>query len=143
MTRERRRAAAGKTPRRWRARPCGRNLYNHRMAGILYARATNIMGAEDNDEQAQAYDTEEELVIPQVTSSATLLAMARPAKSQRRCCSPAMQTDGEAFEIVEVDGRLVALDETDGRFYRMRMRRTLFCTLISCHRAKLLDDWRA
>ena len=66
------------------------------MAGVLHARATDIMGAEDNDEQAQAYDSEEQLVrvVPQVTSSATLLAMTRPAKSRRHCCSPAMQTVG-------------------------------------------------
>jgi len=94
----------------------GRNLYNQRVASVLYARATDIMGvaAEDDEEQVQvqAYDAEEQLVVPQVTSGATLLAMARPAKSRRRRCPPAMQmTDGEAFEIVEVDGRLVALDE--------------------------------
>jgi hypothetical protein len=73
------------------------------------------MSAGDNDEQVQAYDTEEQLVVPQVTLS-MLLAMAWPAKSRRHCCSPAtMQTDGKAFEIVEVDGHLVAFDETDGR----------------------------
>ena len=44
-----------------------------------------------------------------VTSGATLLAMARPAKS--RYYSPLSITDGEAFEVVEIDGRLVALDE--------------------------------
>jgi len=40
-------------------------------------------------------------VVPQVrsTSGAALLAMARPF------------TDGEAFEVVEIDGRLVAFDE--------------------------------
>jgi hypothetical protein len=83
------------------------------VAGVLHARAGDITGAaEDDEEQAQAYDAEDQLVAPQVTSGATLLAMARPAKSRRRRCPPAMQmTDGEAFEIVEVDGRLVALDE--------------------------------
>lgn len=95
----------------------GRNLYNQRVACVLLARSTDIMGvgAEDEaqeEEQAQAYDAEEQLVVPQVTSGATLLAMARPAKSRRRRCPLAMSmTDGEAFEIVEVDGRLVALDE--------------------------------
>ena len=57
---------------------------------------------------------EEQLVVPRhATSGATLLAMARPAKPRRsRRCLPVMQmTDGEAFEIVEIDGRLVALDE--------------------------------
>jgi len=49
------------------------------------------------------------------TSGAMLLAMARPAKTRRsrgrqhRC--PPVMTDGEMFELVEVDGRLVALDE--------------------------------
>ncbi|KAI0305304.1 hypothetical protein B0F90DRAFT_1666744 [Multifurca ochricompacta] len=42
------------------------------------------------------------------TSGATLLAMARPAKMRS---SPPHITDGEAFEVVEIDGRLVALDE--------------------------------
>jgi hypothetical protein len=39
-----------------------------------------------------------------------LLAMARPAKTRQRRCPPVM-TDGETFEVVEIDGRLVALDE--------------------------------
>jgi hypothetical protein len=43
-----------------------------------------------------------------MTSGATLLAMARPVKSRH---SPLAITDGEAFEVVEIDGRLVALDE--------------------------------
>ena len=34
--------------------------------------------------------------------------MARPAKTRR---PPLQITDGEAFEVVEIDGRLVALDE--------------------------------
>jgi hypothetical protein len=42
------------------------------------------------------------------TSGATLLAMARPAKTRRL---PLPITDGEAFEVVEIDGCLVALDE--------------------------------
>jgi hypothetical protein len=42
------------------------------------------------------------------TSGTTLLAMARPAKRHH---SPLAITDGEAFEVVEIDGRLVALDE--------------------------------
>lgn len=49
-----------------------------------------------------------------MTSGAVLLAMARPAKDHRgRRRHPHMLgvTDGEAFEVVEVDGRFVALDE--------------------------------
>ena len=91
----------------------GRNLDNHRVAA-LRAHSIDTMGAaEEVDHQQHAQETEEErLVVPEATSGATLLAMARPAKSRRRRCPPAMQmTDGEAFEIVEVDGRLVALDE--------------------------------
>ena len=96
----------------------GRNLYNHRIAG-----------AEDCDhhphphhrlEDEEAYDAaegEEEVRFAAAeeqtaTSGAMLLAMARPAKAKtrRRGCPPVM-TDGEMFEIVEIDGRLVALDE--------------------------------
>jgi len=66
----------------------------------------------------EAEEEEEELVVPQdVASGAMLLAMARPAKMRHgRCGRPhrsplAAMTDGEAFEVIEVDGRLVALDE--------------------------------
>ena len=34
--------------------------------------------------------------------------MARPAKTRR---PPQQTTDGEAFEVIEIDGRLVAFDE--------------------------------
>jgi len=88
--------------------------------------------ADDDDDGAQDYyheqreekgkwkarEEEEELVVPQdVASGAMLLAMARPAKTRhgrrgRPHRSPlAAMTDGEAFEVIEVDGRLVALDE--------------------------------
>jgi hypothetical protein len=56
--------------------------------------------SDDDDESTTARST--------MTSGATLLAMARPVKSRH---SPLAITDGEAFEVVEIDGRLVALDE--------------------------------
>jgi len=68
---------------------------------------------DDSDTDDDEHDVEEALmedVAPREhsTSGAALLAMARPAKTRR----PPMQiTDGEAFEVVEIDGRLVALDE--------------------------------
>jgi hypothetical protein len=49
-----------------------------------------------------------EAVRSATTSGATLLAMARPAKTRR---PPLAITDGELFEVVEIDGRIVALDE--------------------------------
>ena len=67
----------------------------------------------DSDTDVDDYEVDEvvmEDVVPHThsTSGAALLAMARPAKTRR----PAPQiTDGELFEIVEIDGRLVALDE--------------------------------
>lgn len=66
------------------------------------------------DSEEAAYDTEEEVRFAeeeQATSGAMLLAMARPAKTRRRRRCPPVMTDGEMFEIVEIDGRLVALDE--------------------------------
>jgi len=80
----------------------------------------------EDEEEAYDYDTDEEEEAvrfieeeqqqqqQQATSGAMLLAMARPAKTRTRGqqgrCPPVM-TDGERFEIVEIDGRLVALDE--------------------------------
>ena len=110
----------------------GRNTYNHRKAGALHVRATDIIttaavaaGAEDGDyhhhhhhveeedDEEAYYDTEEEKEVrfteEQATSGAMLLAMARPAKTRTR--RPPAMTDGEMFEVVEIDGRLVALDE--------------------------------
>ena len=99
----------------------GRNVYNHRVACatdiIDVAAAAEDGGDQDQQQQQEQelahYEMEEQLVVPRhATSGATLLAMARPAKPRRRRGSPVMQmTDGEAFEIVEIDGRLVALDE--------------------------------
>ena len=79
---------------------------------------------EDEEDEYAFYDTEEEEEAGRSaeeeedehqhqqagTSGAMLLAMARPAKTRQRRCPPVM-TDGEMFEIVEIDGRLVALDE--------------------------------
>jgi hypothetical protein len=69
--------------------------------------------SEEDGEEAEAAEvseplTEVEARSTMTTSGAMLLAMARPAKTHR---SPLQITDGEAFEIVEIDGRLVALDE--------------------------------
>lgn len=112
----------------------GRNLYNHRKAGatdiIITIPALAAAAAvedgdhhlEEHEEEAAVYyyDNEEEEQAArfaeqqqqrqQGTSGAMLLAMARPAKTRQRRCPPVM-TDGETFEVVEIDGRLVALDE--------------------------------
>jgi hypothetical protein len=111
----------------------GRNLYNHRKAGALHFRgATDTITAptptaavEDGDhhyhhyhqmeDEEGYYNTEEEEIRfaeeQQATSGAMLLAMARPAKTRSRRQHPPVMTDGETFEVVEIDGRLVALDE--------------------------------
>lgn len=114
----------------------GRNLYNHRKACASHVRGatdtipTTTSAIEDGDhhhledeEAAAYYDTEEEeeaVVVrfteqqqqQQATSGASLLAMARPAKIRaRQHHRPPVMTDGERFEVVEIDGRLVALDE--------------------------------
>jgi hypothetical protein len=117
----------------------GRNTYNHRKAGALHVRATDIITTttttpadvhhpEDDDDSEDAYayaydydtaaaaaaEAEEEAAVrfAEATSGAMLLAMARPAKTRtRRRRHPPVVTDGEMFEIVEIDGRLVALDE--------------------------------
>ncbi len=94
----------------------GRNLYNHRTAATC---ATDIfLTAEDIDhqhhhlqeEEVQGTEEEARMTEEQATSGAMLLAMARPAKTRRHRCQPLM-TDGEAFEVVEIDGLLVVLDE--------------------------------
>lgn len=69
--------------------------------------------SEEDGEEAEAAEAFEPLTEAEARSTTTmsgamLLAMARPAKTHR---SPLQITDGEAFEIVEIDGRLVALDE--------------------------------
>jgi len=75
---------------------------------------------EQREEKGKMREGEGELrvVIPQEMASGTmLLAMARPAKTRHgrrgrdHHSSFAAMTDGEAFEFIEVDGRLVALDE--------------------------------
>jgi hypothetical protein len=90
---------------------------------IITTTATTTAAAKDGDyhrhpEDDSEDDTEEEEEVVvgfteeqvQATSGAMLLAMARPAKTRTRRHAPVM-TDGEMFEIVEIDGRLVALDE--------------------------------
>lgn len=102
----------------------GRNLDNHRNAAALHLGTADTMttAAGDHhhhhrhrleDSEEAAYDTKEEVKFAeeQATSGTMLLAMARPAKTRRRRRCPPVMTDGEMFEIVEIDGRLVALDE--------------------------------
>jgi hypothetical protein len=77
------------------------------------ALASHIRADSDTDDDDDEHEVDEaviEDVVPQAhsTSGAALLAMARPAKTRR---PPLQITDGEAFEVVEIDGRLVALDE--------------------------------
>jgi len=102
----------------------GRNLDNQRAAiSRLHASAAAAVvvegcDAEEEEEEEEAareaVHSGHEVVVPHVTSGAVLLAMARPAKVHGgRRHHPHMLgvTDGEAFEVVEVDGRFVALDE--------------------------------
>ena len=94
----------------------GRSFEYHRTVGALHARATDLItaDAEDSGYHEEAHDTEEEevrFVEEQATSGAMLLAMAQPPKTRRRHRCPPVMTDGEIFEVVEIDGRLVALDE--------------------------------
>jgi hypothetical protein len=81
----------------------GRNIDNLR----TLASRLRIDSDTDDDEVEEAEIGD---IVPQArsTSGAALLAMARPAKTRR---PPPQTTDGEAFEIVEIDGRLVAFDE--------------------------------
>ena len=83
----------------------GRSLDNFR------ALASHLRDDSDTDDDLdEVVEAEIEDVVPEArtTSGAALLAMARPAKTRR----PHPQTtDGEAFEVVEIDGRLVAFDE--------------------------------
>jgi len=85
----------------------GRSLDNTRVI------ASHIRADSDTDEEEEEEEADEvviEDVVPRThsTSGAALLAMARPAKTRR---PPPHITDGEAFEFVEIDGQLVALDE--------------------------------
>ncbi len=81
----------------------GRNLDNIRTL------ASSIRGDTDTEDDDEADEAEvEDVPGASSTSGAALLAMARLVKTHR---SPLQTTDGEAFEIVEIEGRLVALDE--------------------------------
>ncbi|KAH9985625.1 hypothetical protein BJV74DRAFT_552694 [Russula compacta] len=89
----------------------GRSFDNQRVAAS-HIRATDDIGTGEQDGGEKEQEQE---LIPQTqpemtTSGAMLLAMARPAKIRRGHHDPPT-TDGEAFEVVEVDGRFVALDE--------------------------------
>jgi len=84
----------------------GRNLHNFRvLASHTRINSDPEFGDDDEVEPGEIGN-----VVPQarLTSGAALLAMARPAKTRR---PPPHTTDGEAFELVEIDGRLVAFDE--------------------------------
>ncbi|KAI9433006.1 hypothetical protein H4582DRAFT_1022567 [Lactarius indigo] len=83
----------------------GRNLDNFRE---LASHVRGDSDTEDDDEVDEAVETTEDVPPARSTSGAALLAMARPAKTRR---PPPQTTDGEAFEVVEIDGRLVTLDE--------------------------------
>jgi len=101
----------------------GLNLDNHRET------ASHVHASEDTDaDKWHAWhlavldrigaDLEQRFgeppAVQRETSGEMLLAMARPAKPRRgarRRQPAAAMTDGEPFEVVEVDGRLVALDE--------------------------------
>ena len=89
----------------------GRNLDNFRM---LTSHIWDLSDS-DSDSDSDSYEDDEAEIEDVVhhthsTSGAALLAIARPVKTRR----PLPQTtDGEAFEIIEIDGRLVAFDEDD------------------------------
>ncbi|KAH9028584.1 hypothetical protein EDB85DRAFT_2147811 [Lactarius pseudohatsudake] len=83
----------------------GRNVDNFRE---LASHVRGDSDTEDDDEVDEAAETTEDVPPARSTSGAALLAMARPAKTRR---PPPQTTDGEAFEVVEIDGRFVALDE--------------------------------
>ncbi|KAH9962213.1 hypothetical protein BC827DRAFT_1155050 [Russula dissimulans] len=115
----------------------GRTLDFHRTITVTSPSLTDDGGdaddAQDRHEQQQQHeekekekgkgrereeDDDDELAVPLpqgIASGAMLLAMAQPAKTRhgRRGRRPhhGPMTDGEAFEVVEVDGRFVALDE--------------------------------
>jgi len=105
----------------------GRNLDNLRLAVSHLLHPASAAAAEgfdwhledEDEEEVTVQNQNQVVVVPHATSGATLLAMARPAKVHRgrdrrhRGYPSTMlgMTDGERFEIVEIDGRLVALDE--------------------------------
>ncbi|KAH9171786.1 hypothetical protein EDB89DRAFT_1968614 [Lactarius sanguifluus] len=85
----------------------GRNLDNFRELAS-HGRGDSDTEDDDDEEVDEAAETTEDVRPARSTSGAALLAMARPAKTRR---PPPQTTDGEAFEVVEIDGRFVALDE--------------------------------
>jgi hypothetical protein len=95
----------------------GRTPDNQRVAcSYLFPSTTVAVGRDLEAEDEEESRVNEQVVdLPLATSGAMLLAMARPAKTHRRRGrhrpSALGMTDGEQFEVVEIDGRLVALDE--------------------------------
>jgi hypothetical protein len=95
----------------------GRSLDNHRLAcSHLHPSATGTEGRDQDDEEEEESRGDEQVIdVSLATSGAMLLAMARPAKihrGRRRDLPSVLElTNGEQFEVVEIDGRLVALDE--------------------------------
>ncbi|KAI0265281.1 hypothetical protein BC834DRAFT_970085 [Gloeopeniophorella convolvens] len=105
MRQEQRGDRGGATPFAGRGLASGRAL----ALDAHYADTDSDLDSDaDADEPAYAPVAEDTPEEP-CASGATLLAMARPAKAPRR--APAPMTDGEAFEVVEIEGRLVLLDE--------------------------------
>src|SRR6266702_5373421 len=86
----------------------GRNVDNVRELASHIRGDSDTDDDDDDDEADDAVEMTGDVPPAGSTSGAALLAMARPAKTRR---PPLQTTDGEAFEIVEIDGRLVALDE--------------------------------
>jgi hypothetical protein len=95
----------------------GRTPDNQRVACSYLFPSTTVAGGRDLEVEDEEESRGNDLVadLPLATSGAMLLAMARPAKIHRRRgrhrSSALGMTDGEQFEVVEIDGRLVALDE--------------------------------
>ena len=109
----------------------GRNLDNHRVTVVSYLHLYPVAtegwdrkyeeeDEEEEQQQQQPAQEQDRAFVPNATSGAALLAMARPARVHRGGRNrlrrgdyhPSLSmTDGERFEIVEIDGRLVALDE--------------------------------
>jgi hypothetical protein len=96
----------------------GRSPDNHRVAcSHLHPSATATEGRdqEEEEEEEESRGDGQVVDVSLATSGAMLLAMARPAKIHRgrRRHRPSMleMTNGELFEVVEIEGRLVALDE--------------------------------
>ena len=91
----------------------GRSLDNQRVAcSQLHPSAE---GRDQDEEEEESRSDGQVVDVSLATSGAMLLAMARPAKIHRGRGRhrPSMleMTNGEQFEVVEIEGRLVALDE--------------------------------